>query len=258
MNYVPAGLSGMRRGKAHNPFAKRAFDLLVAASALFVLSPLLLIAALAIKLTSDGPVFFRQPRYGRDWRVFNVYKLRTLDHDRCDAPGARVVKPVGEHDSRVFPVGRFLRARGIDEIPQLWNVVRGDMSIVGPRPHALPHDDYYRANIPGYALRYIVRPGITGWAQVNGSRGQIRNLDDARQRLIFDLHYIERASVLFDFEICLRTAQILVLGTDPKPRYPRLPHSARAARSPAAVAHDRVEQPGRRQHRLPDQIGSRR
>lgn len=262
MNPIPARFANPQRWRAPEVAGKRAFDLFVAVSLLIALSPLFLIAALAIKFTSPGPVFFRQPRYGKDWRVFNVCKFRTLDRDRCDAPGQRDVKPVGEHDSRVFPVGRFLRARGIDEFPQLWNVIRGEMSIVGPRPHALPHDDYFRANIPGYALRYAVRPGITGWAQVNGSRGQIRNLNEARQRLILDRHYIECASVPFDIEICLRTAQILFFGTDPKPRYPRLPRPApRGGRSPAfaALNFERMA-PGARVLRRPAQqaAGSQR
>jgi lipopolysaccharide/colanic/teichoic acid biosynthesis glycosyltransferase len=195
---------------------KRAFDLIVAGVSLILLAPLLLLAALAIKLTSRGPILFLQPRRGKNGRVFNIIKLRTLEYERCDPRHLRDVKSVGENDARVFPVGRFLRKRGLDEIPQFWNVIRGEMAVVGPRPHALSHDDFFLINVPGYATRYEVKPGITGMAQVSGCRGQIRSLDDVDRRVHFDLEYIDGASLAVDIRIVCRTIWILLLGTDPK------------------------------------------
>lgn len=208
---------------------KRAFDLVVAGVALTLLAPLLLLAALAIKLTSRGPVLFVQPRRGKHGRVFNIVKLRTLQHDRRDPPHQRSVRSVAEDDTRLFPVGRFLRKRGLDEIPQFWNVIRGEMSVVGPRPHALSHDDFFRIHVPGYPIRYAVKPGITGWAQVGGCRGQIRSLDEIDRRVYFDLDYINRVSLTVDIGIVCRTIWIVLFGTDPKPSH------AYEARSHASV-----------------------
>ena len=240
MNHAPDVFSIVGRQRKREPAGKRKFDIVAAGSGLILLAPLLLIAALAIKLTSRGPVFFMQPRRGRDGRVFRICKFRTLDHDRCDAPEQRDIQAVSDHDSRVFPVGLFLRTRGIDEIPQLWNVLRGEMSIVGPRPHAIPHDDFYLAHVSGYAHRYAVKPGITGWAQVNGSRGRIRDLEEARQRVQFDRRYIDNASLLLDIEIVLRTVRILLLGTDVKQQREaeaqRTVEARRAEQPPAAAA----------------------
>ena len=216
MNYVPAPSDIVGTRSIPDAPGKRAFDLVVAGMALILLGPLLLLAALAIKLTSRGPVLFVQPRRGRNGRVFNIIKLRTLKHDRCDPPHLRDVRSVVENDARVFPVGRFLRKRGLDEILQFWNVIRGDMSIVGPRPHALPHDDFFLVNVPGYAIRSTVKPGITGLAQVSGCRGQIRSLNEADRRVYFDLDYIDRASLTVDIGIVCKTVWIILFGTDPK------------------------------------------
>lgn len=216
MNHVPDLAESLPRPRTVDLLWKRGFDLSVAAVALIVLSPLMLAAALAIKLTSPGPVLYLQPRRGKDGQVFNVFKLRTLKYDRCDAPDTRDVKAVGDHDLRVFPVGRFLRQRGLDEIPQLWNVLRGEMSIVGPRPHALPHDDLFLMNVPGYAHRYTVKPGITGWAQVNGSRGSIHSFEDAGRRVRLDREYIRTRSLFLDIVVTFRTFSILAKGIDAK------------------------------------------
>jgi lipopolysaccharide/colanic/teichoic acid biosynthesis glycosyltransferase/O-antigen/teichoic acid export membrane protein len=232
---------------------KRGLDLLVAGFALLLLSPIILASALAIKLTSPGPLLYVQPRRGRDGRIFNVFKLRTLEHDQCDAPGERDVKPVGSDDARVFPVGRFLRQRGLDELPQLWNVVRGEMSIVGPRPHALPHDDFFLDNIPGYAHRYAVNPGITGWAQVNGSRGKLNSLDDAAERVRYDREYIATMSLLLDIVVMLRTVRVLALGTDAKGASP--PDAATRRSSPTSALHNEEHPAGHRAARS-DQLQS--
>lgn len=198
------------------PLSKRVFDVSIALLLLATSMPVLLVAGAAIKLTSRGPIFYFQPRRGLNGQVFDICKLRTLWHDRCDRPDHHEITAVEEDDGRVFGVGRFLRNRGLDEIPQLWNVLCGDMSIVGPRPHAVAHDDLYIADIPGYRARYAVKPGITGWAQVNGSRGTIHSLREARQRLALDLEYIARRSLLLDLLIVLRTLPLLAAPSGKK------------------------------------------
>jgi lipopolysaccharide/colanic/teichoic acid biosynthesis glycosyltransferase len=225
--------------RSREPVWKRALDISVALFSLVALSPVFLFACAAIKLSSRGPVFYFQPRRGLHGRVFDVCKLRTLRHDRCDRSNYREITAVEDNDRRVFGVGRFLRERGLDEIPQLWNVLRGDMSIVGPRPHALAHEELYLANIPGYHARYAVKPGITGWAQVNGSRGTIRALHEAEQRLALDLEYIDRRSLFLDLRIVLRTLPLLVTP----------PGRNAARRATAQVADPRTEAVDRR-HRL--------
>ncbi len=221
------------------PVSKRVFDISVALLALVALLPVLLLASAAIKLTSRGPIFYFQPRRGLHGRVFDICKLRTLRHDRCDRLDHREITAVEEHDGRVFSVGWFLRNRGLDEIPQLWNVLRGEMSIVGPRPHALPHEELYLANIPGYRARYAVKPGITGWAQVNGSRGTIHSQRQAEQRLAFDLEYIVRRSLLLDLRIVLQTLPLLAVSSSRRPE-----------RRTALTIVDRRAAPVDRRHRL--------
>src|SRR5262249_780714 len=147
---------------------KRCFDILIAGTALILLSPILLAVALAVAVSSGRPVFFRQRRRGFGGRVFNILKFRTMTvcQDGTDVPQGQ------RNDPRITPLGAFLRRHSLDELPQLWNVVRGNMSLVGPRPHAEAHDDHYDPKIDDYALRHLVKPGITGWAQVNGWRGE--------------------------------------------------------------------------------------
>ena len=181
------------------------FDKTVALMALVLLSPIMLLTALAIKLTSKGPVFFRQKRHGFNNELINVYKFRSMRSDMSDVAAAKLVT---RDDSRVTPVGRFIRRTSIDELPQLFNVLKGELSIVGPRPHALQakadNKLYYEA-VEGYFARHRVKPGMTGWAQINGWRGETDTIDKIMQRVNHDLYYIEHWSILFDLYILVMT-----------------------------------------------------
>jgi Undecaprenyl-phosphate glucose phosphotransferase len=193
----------MTRGELH---FKRGFDLLLATAGLFLLAPLLLGIALAIRLDSAGPILFRQSRRGFNGRTFRIYKFRSMSVMEDGA----VIRQAKAHDARVTRVGRLLRKSSLDELPQLLNVLRGDMSLVGPRPHALAHDDEYTQLIEKYAFRHHVRPGITGWAQVNGYRGETPTVDKMERRVEFDLWYITTWSFWLDVWILLRTGVELV------------------------------------------------
>ncbi|ALA19977.1 hypothetical protein AL346_21065 (plasmid) [Chelatococcus sp. CO-6] len=184
---------------------KRCFDVAVAATVLVILAPLLLIIAVVVRLDSPGPALFRQRRHGFNRSSFVIYKFRTMTR-MDDGP---VIRQARRHDPRVTRIGRFLRRTSLDELPQLYNVLRGDMSLVGPRPHALAHDDYYDALIRSYARRHNVRPGITGWAQVNGCRGETDTIEKMRKRIDLDLFYADNWSFGFDLKILRMTfAQI--------------------------------------------------
>jgi putative colanic acid biosynthesis UDP-glucose lipid carrier transferase len=188
--------------------AKRMLDCAVASLSLILLSPVLLIAAVAIKLDSQGPVFFRQKRYGRTNEVFRIFKFRTMFVSE-DGADIRQAQP---NDERVTRVGRILRATSIDELPQLVNVVLGQMSIVGPRPHALAHEERFEQDIDLFSRRRRVLPGITGWAQVNGCRGETRTPADVRERLQYDLYYVDNWCIWFDIEIMARTVVTIARG----------------------------------------------
>ncbi len=180
---------------------KRSLDLIVASVAMLLLLPLFTIIATAIKLDSRGPVIFRQRRNGFGGREFTIFKFRSMT---VMEDGSKVVQ-AQRHDKRVTRVGRFLRASSLDELPQLLNVLLGQMSIVGPRPHAIAHDDEYSKLISGYAFRHHVKPGITGWAQVQGLRGETPELGLMERRIEMDLWYINNWSVWLDLRIILRT-----------------------------------------------------
>ncbi|EPM69153.1 capsular polysaccharide biosynthesis protein [Pseudomonas syringae pv. theae ICMP 3923] len=181
--------------------AKRAEDILLSSLILLLIAvPLLLIAA-AIKLTSPGPVLFRQRRYGLDGRSIMVWKFRSM----IVQDTAEGVRQATRNDIRVTPLGAFLRRTSLDELPQFFNVLHGEMSIVGPRPHAVAHNEQYRKQVSGYMLRHKVKPGITGWAQINGWRGETDTLDKMRMRVEFDLEYIEHWSIWLDLKIILLT-----------------------------------------------------
>ncbi|MGH6888127.1 MAG: exopolysaccharide biosynthesis polyprenyl glycosylphosphotransferase [Rhizomicrobium sp.] len=180
---------------------KRLTDVCIAAALLVILAPWFCIVAMAIKFDSRGPVFFRQTRNGCHGRPFHIIKFRTMTVQE-DGPN---VDQVRRNDPRVTRLGRFLRKWSIDELPQLLNVLRGDMSLVGPRPHATVHDDIYAKAIENYPVRQHVKPGITGWAQVNGLRGGTPTLDFMYRRIELDLWYAVNASLLLDFEILVRT-----------------------------------------------------
>jgi exopolysaccharide biosynthesis polyprenyl glycosylphosphotransferase len=189
---------------------KRALDILVATAALIVAAPALLAIAIAVKFDSPGPVLFRQKRIGQHAKLFSIWKFRTMYEDMRDDHAHR---QTGRDDPRVTRVGRFLRRTSLDELPQVVNVLRGDMSIVGPRPHALGMTVSGRRLTDlaaGYAARHRMRPGITGWAQVNGCRGEIHDARKLRRRIALDCHYIENWSFGLDFIIVLRTAALMV------------------------------------------------
>jgi putative colanic acid biosynthesis UDP-glucose lipid carrier transferase len=174
--------------------------------ALVVGAPLMALIALGVKLTSRGPVLFRQRRYGLNGEEINIYKFRSMTV--CE-DGPQVPQAV-RNDPRITPFGRFLRRTSLDELPQLFNVIEGKMSLVGPRPHAVAHNEQYRKLICGYMIRHKVRPGITGWAQVNGLRGETETVDKMSARVKFDIDYLNQWSLWMDIKILVRTV-LLVL-----------------------------------------------
>jgi Undecaprenyl-phosphate glucose phosphotransferase len=184
---------------------KQIEDKIVASLLAVMLSPLMIGLALAIRLDSPGPVLFRQKRYGFNNEVIVVYKFRSMYHNRPPELGVPQAK---KRDPRVTRVGRILRRTSLDELPQLINVLKGDMSLIGPRPHAVEHNEQYAKLIGGYHGRHKVKPGITGWAQVNGFRGETDTVDKMRMRVEHDIHYIENWSVWFDLKILVMTAFI--------------------------------------------------
>ena len=186
---------------------KRLMDIGISIAALILLSPFFLVVALLIKMGSHGPVIFRQRRYGLDGEVIDVYKFRTMT---VTEDGPRIQQAT-RGDSRITPIGRILRRYSIDELPQLFNVLVGSMSLVGPRPHAVAHNEEYRRLIKGYMVRHKVLPGITGLAQVNGCRGETVRLEDMRARIEYDLDYLRQWTPSLDLKILFKTAA-LVLG----------------------------------------------
>lgn len=184
---------------------KWVFDKLVAITALILLSPIMVATAIAIKLESRGPIFFMQSRHGFNNELIKIYKFRSMRTDMADQSAAKLVT---KGDPRVTKVGRFIRKTSIDELPQLFNVLKGELSIVGPRPHALQakaaNQLYYEA-VEGYFARHRVKPGMTGWAQINGWRGETDTIDKIMQRVNHDLYYIENWSILFDAYILVMT-----------------------------------------------------
>jgi putative colanic acid biosynthesis UDP-glucose lipid carrier transferase len=191
-----------------NGLVKRLEDLVLSSLILIAISPILAATAIAVKLTSPGPVIFRQRRYGLDGKEIVVYKFRTM-HVMEDGPN---VPQAIEHDPRVTRLGHFLRKLSIDELPQFVNVLQGRMSIVGPRPHAVAHNETYRKVIKGYMVRHKVKPGITGLAQINGYRGEIRSLDKMQKRVEYDLEYLRNWSLRLDLAIIVKTAVIVLTG----------------------------------------------
>jgi Undecaprenyl-phosphate glucose phosphotransferase len=190
---------------------KRLQDIALSLPMLAVFSPLMMIIAVLIKLDSPGPVLFRQKREGFNNRVITVFKFRTMRHDTTSAPGGIV--QVQANDPRVTKLGAFLRRTSLDELPQLLNVLMGDMSLVGPRPHAVGMKTGNVATssiVNEYAHRHRIKPGLTGWAQINGSRGPVESAEEVRERVRLDLEYINRASLWFDLWIILRTAPALL------------------------------------------------
>jgi len=184
-----------------NLFLKRILDVLLSSVILILIAPLLLFIATLIKLTSSGPILFKQTRNGLNGKEIEVWKFRSMSV--CE--NAQQIQQAKKNDPRVTPLGGFLRRTSLDELPQFFNVIQGKMSIVGPRPHAVVHNQYYQQQIPGYTLRHQVKPGITGWAQVNGWRGETDTLDKMQNRVKFDLHYIRNWSAFLDIKIIFMT-----------------------------------------------------
>src|SRR6185437_3463072 len=180
---------------------KQAEDAVLSLLLLFLFLPLMGIIALAVKLDSPGPVFFRQQRFGFNNNPIWIYKFRTM---RVAAEEDPQVRQAQRSDPRVTRFGRILRRTSLDELPQLINVLKGEMSLVGPRPHAIAHNEYYAKCIDRYLHRHRVKPGITGWAQVNGLRGETPTIDAMHARVKHDLFYIENWSIWFDLWILLR------------------------------------------------------
>ncbi|MFM1816720.1 MAG: hypothetical protein RLZ98_3415 [Pseudomonadota bacterium] len=193
--------------------AKSLFDRVVAFAALVALAPLMAVVAAAIRLDSKGPVLFKQKRYGFNNKLIEIYKFRSMYTDMADAQAAKLVT---KDDPRVTPVGRFIRKTSIDELPQLFNVLTGQLSLVGPRPHALQAkaaDKLYDQAVSNYFARHKVKPGITGWAQINGWRGETDTEEKLRRRVEHDLYYIDNWSLFFDIYILIKTP-LALLKTD--------------------------------------------
>ncbi|MDX8394630.1 MAG: undecaprenyl-phosphate glucose phosphotransferase, partial [Mariprofundales bacterium] len=182
-------------------FIKRFEDLFLSVIILLMISPLMIIIAAIIKYTSPGPIIFKQRRYGLNGDNVVVWKFRSMK--TCEDSGT--IKQATQNDSRVTPIGKLLRRSSMDELPQFFNVIQGRMSIVGPRPHAISHNEEYRVLIKGYMWRHKVKPGITGWAQVNGWRGETEELYKMEKRVEYDLWYIRNWSLLLDIKIILKT-----------------------------------------------------
>jgi Undecaprenyl-phosphate glucose phosphotransferase len=196
-----------------NPAFKALEDLLLAIVILVLFSPVLLLVAIAVKLESPGPIFYRQKRYGFNNQVFNIYKFRSMTDE--PAGNVRTIQATRD-DQRVTRVGRFIRRTSLDELPQLLNVLTGDMSLVGPRPHTVDHNEEYSKLVEGYFQRHRVKPGITGWAQVCGLRGETDTLEKMEARVRYDIYYAENWSLLLDLQILAITA---ILGFTGKHAY---------------------------------------
>ena len=186
---------------------KRIFDICVSVLLLLFALPMMGLIAVLVKLDSPGPVLFKQQRFGLNKRPFELYKFRSM---RCEAGADPIVPQARRNDPRVTRVGRFLRRASLDELPQLINVLKGDMSLVGPRPHASRHDEKFAVLIDNYLARHRVMPGITGWAQVHGLRGETDTLEKMEQRVEYDLYYIEHWSLLLDLRILARTLGVVL------------------------------------------------
>jgi sugar transferase (PEP-CTERM system associated) len=196
---------GFRKGQGQQ-WLKRMIDLSVATVGLVCCSPAMLVVAAAIKLTSVGDVLFQQPRVGQNGRVFNLYKFRTMRQDAEATTGA-VWATV--NDARITRIGGWLRKTRLDELPQLWNILRGDMSLIGPRPERPEFVDNLSRHIPFYGQRHVVKPGLTGWAQVKYSYGS--TVEDALEKLQYDLFYIKNLSLGLDLFILFKTVQVVLL-----------------------------------------------
>ena len=183
-----------------NAAIKRLEDFVLGSIALVILFPLMALISIAIKLDSTGPALFCQARSGRNREIINVYKFRTMYQN-----GSQEFKQAKRDDPRITRIGAFLRKTSLDELPQLFNVIQGSMSLVGPRPHPLKLDEDFKYVIPALSSRYCVKPGITGWAQINGFRGETRRVSDMVSRIEHDRHYVKNWSLFLDIKILVVT-----------------------------------------------------
>jgi len=209
LNHLPSQVAGMTVIELNasplagpNTLIKAFFDKLIACAALVALAPVFALIAIVIKLDSPGPVFFVQKRHGWDGKVIEVLKFRTMDHTSTDSQN---VQQAQVNDPRITAVGGFLRKTSLDELPQFVNVLRGDMSVVGPRPHPVALNERYFNRINAYMQRHTVKPGITGWAQIHGYRGETDTLEKMQRRIDYDLYYIEHWSLWLDIRIMALT-----------------------------------------------------
>ncbi len=185
-----------------NQLVKAIEDRVLAFFIFLLVGPLLVLIALLVKITSPGPILFKQKRHGWDGRVINIYKFRTM---KVHSESAGTITQARKNDDRVTALGAFLRRTSLDELPQFYNVLQGRMSIVGPRPHAVEHNELYKDQVNQYMLRHMVKPGVTGWAQVNGLRGETDTLEKMKKRVEYDLYYIENWSLWLDLKIIIMT-----------------------------------------------------
>ena len=189
---------------------KRLFDLLASSLTIIILFPLFVLISIAIKFSSKGPILFNQMRCGHKGTIFKIYKFRTMYVDKSRINNNIV--QAKKNDNRITSIGRFLRKYSLDELPQLINVFKGEMSLVGPRPHAIEHNEYYRKLITGYMQRHSKIPGMTGLAQINGARGETNEIELMKKRIKYDLEYNNNWSLLKDLQILLKTIFVLFKG----------------------------------------------
>nr|WP_272916526.1 sugar transferase [Qipengyuania pelagi] len=189
---------------------KRSIDWLVALAMGVLLFPFLLLVGLLVRLDSPGPALFRQERIGYQGRPFTVYKFRTMKISASNPSAVRDLAITRDRDNRITPIGRFLRKSRIDELPQILNVLKGEMSWIGPRPEASVLSQWYEAEIPFYRYRHVIRPGIAGWAQV--CQGHVADVDDVRSKLHYDFYYIKQYSPWIDLLIVVRTIRTIITG----------------------------------------------
>lgn len=218
LNHVPTRIANLLTIELNasplegaNRWLKNTFDFLFALSVLIIGSPILLLVAALVKFTSPGPVLFSQLRHGTNGKPIRIYKFRSMYHE---PDGEQSFVQATKNDPRVTPIGKFIRRTSIDELPQFINVLQGRLSIVGPRPHAIAHNDAFKDKISAYMQRHRVKPGITGWAQVNGYRGETNTMEKMQKRIEFDLYYIENWTIWLDIKIVFLTIFLVLTHYD--------------------------------------------
>ena len=190
-----------------NQTIKMIFDYTFGLILLITISPILCIISILIKLTSNGPILYSQERYGLNGKIFKMFKFRTMNFEKNEK-----LEQAKINDKRITKIGKFLRKYSLDELPQLINVINGEMSLVGPRPHAVAHNELYRKKINGYIQRHSIKPGMTGLAQINGARGETRNIEDMNLRIDYDLQYNNNWTLMTDFIILFKTFFCILKG----------------------------------------------